>query len=708
MSAGHVILAAGLLALVCQPAGAELFRYRVNPPTVEVLLSGRLDSSKSVSGAAVRKADTTTTREKFDIHTTEGWIYHPALLIFDAGLQPEFEQRRAKRDQSSYEEVGTFLGFNLDASVLPYKPYTVDLHASQNRSEYKNTLARDESSESSTYRAKLRLKEEYWLPTTFTLETRDRTTESLYTTTDKTNLAKLESRHRTETSKTDMEGEFQDRTRGYGGNETESQQWALRARNRYQFSTASLVNSSFRHTNDRSLGTDRAHTSLDSDLAIQHREELRSDYRLSLDNQSEQGASSSNATAMASLQHRLYENLTTSLSGDASKSESVGGDSVDYGAALNLAYNRRIPWGKLTASVGHTERIRDWRQVLAVEKFNEPLHTTPVIVGEPFKLVQIDIDPGTIVVKSQDGLTTYSDITDYDVIRIVGSRIVQLQWKFFAVTPPDPAGILISYDYETDPSAKTRSFSDSFGIGVNLWSMLGLNYNWSRNQSKLLSGAFGRGDSQDRSSQTLAASLNLGWRTLRSISRASVTETEIAAEERVGGRGAAMQENINLGQTFRIGSWSATTLEMTDMTVSGDSGASSRSPVQTQSARQIFTFQPMRHMSISMGANYNGIKYKIITKSGCYRTQSSGYDATMRWQVGPGSLATSAYSKEIQSCTEEIGSIVLEAEYRWRFGLWQPSVRYTLAEDEMRPLDTAQAGSKRIRYVLHFELKRRF
>lgn len=703
MSAGQVILAAGLLALVCQPAGAELFRYRVNPPTVDVLLSGKLDSSESVSGATVRKTDTTTTREKFDIQTTEGWVYHPALLIFDAGLQPEFEQKRDKRDQSSSEALGTFLGFNLDASVLPYKPYTVDLHASQNRSEYKNTLARDESSESSTYRAKLRLKEEYWLPTTFTLETRDRTTESLYTTTDKTNLAKLESRHRTETSKTDMESEFQDRTRGYSGNEIESQQWALRARNRYQPNTASLLNSSFRHTNDRSLGIDSVRTSLDSGLAIQHREELRSDYRLSLENQSEQGANSSNGTAMASLQHRLYENLTTSLSGNASKSDSTGGDSVDYGAVLNLAYNRRIPWGKLTASVGHTERIRDWRQVLAVEKYTEPPHT-PVTVGVPFELAQFDIIPGTIEVWNADKSILYP-AGDYSVVPI--GRSVQFQWTNL-ITPPDPAGILISYDYETDPSAKTRSLSDSFGIGVNLWSMLGLNYNWSRNQSKLLSGAPGRGDSQDRSSQTLAASLNLGWRTLRSISRASVTETEIAAEKWKGGRGAAMQESINLGQTFRIGSWSATTLEMTDMTVSGDSGAASRSPVQTQSARQIFTFQPMRHMSISMGANYNGIKYKIITKSGCYHTQSSGYDATMRWRVGPGSLAASAFSKEIQSCTEETGSIVLEAEYRWRYGLWQPSVRYTLAEDEMRPLDTALADSKRIRYVLHFELERRF
>lgn len=707
MSAGQVIIAAGLLALACPPAGAEPFRYRVEPPTVDVLLSGSLDSSEFVSQGVSRKTDTTTTREKFDIRTTEGWIYHPALLIFDAGLQPEFEQKRDKRDQGGYEALGTFLGFNLDASVLPYKPYTLDLHASQNRNVYKNTLVRDASSESSTYRAKLLLKE-YRLPTTFTLESRDRTTESFYTETDKTNLAKLESRHQTETSKTDMEGEFQDRTRGYGGNETDSQQLALRARNRYQPNTDSLANSSFRHTSNRAYNTDNAHTSLDSALAIQHREELRSDYRLSLENRSEQGYNSNFGSAMASLQHRLYENLTTSLSGDASKSNSTGGEAVDYGAAVNLAYQRRIPWGRLNASVGHTERIRDWQQVLAeAQVINEP-HTITSL--EPWVvLAQIDIVPGLIEVWNSDKSFRYTEGIDYSVAPI--GRNVRLDFAFDWTDPAfssGSAGISVNYSYETDPSAKTRLFTDSFGVGVNLWSMFGLNYDWSRNQAKLLSGAPGTGDSQDRSTQTLAASLNLGWRTLRSVSSASVTEEKIAGEEREGGRGAARLENIKLGQTFRIGRWSATTLEMTDMTVSGDTSASSRSPIQTQRARQTFTFQPMRHMSIGMGANYNGIKYKIITKSGCYRTESSGYDATMRWQVGPGSLSASAYSREIQSCTEETGSMGLEAEYQWRYGSWQPSVRYTLAEDDVRPLGTTQSGSKRIRYVLHFELKRRF
>lgn len=703
MRAGHATLVACLLMPVCLAAVAEpLINYRVEPPTVGILLSGRLDSNKSVRETVGRKTDTMTTDEKFDINTG-GWIYHPALLSFEAGLKPEFTQRRVKYDPGdSQKSDGTFLGFNLDAIVLPYKPYTVDLHASQNRSEYKSALAGDQTSESSVYRAKLRLKES-WLPTTITLESRDQTTESFYTTYDKTDLAKLESRHRTESSDTMLEAEFQDRLRGGGVTETGSQQTVLKARNRYQPGEDSNLNSSFSHSNNRAPGTKSAHTSLNGGLVIRHRKQLQSDYQLGLENRNENNYNSRSGRAMASLQHRLYENLTTILSGNLSKDESSSGQMDDSGAAINLAYNRAIPWGKLNASVGHTEQTRDWRRVLAEDRAIGEAHT--ITFAEPWaELAQFDIVPGSIEVWKSDRSLSYTEGFHYSLTPI--GRNVRLDWidPAFVFGSPSVA-ILVDYRHATDPSAKTRLTGDSFGAGVNLWSMLGLSYKWDRTRANLLSGTPGMGDTQNRLSQALSASLNLGWRAVKSTTRVGVVETQLAAEEWQGGaRGAARRKTTSLSQMFRIGNWSVTTIEVDDTAISGDSSASSQSPNKTQRARQIFTFQPTRRMLISMGANYSGLEYKDTGD----RAKSSGYDATMRWLVGPGSFTAMAFNKETQRLTDKTGSMGFEVDYQWRYGIWQPSVRYTLAVDDQLLLTTPMVSSKQTRSVLYFEMKSEF
>lgn len=602
MSAGHVI-AAGLLVLACPPAGAELFRYRIEPPTVNLLLSGELTSEESKRGAAGNKTDTTTTREKLDIRTTYGWIYHPALLTFAAGLQPEFEQHDTKYDGGGKREsVGTFLGFNIDASVLPYKPYTIDLHASQNRGRYKSNLARDQTNESSVYRAKLLLKE-YWMPTTITLESRDRITKSPNMARDGTELAKLESLHRSESSDTRLETAFEERSRESAGKETASQHMLLRAYNRYQPGKNSRLNSGFDHKIDRMADGDRAQTSLNSGLSVRHLKELSSNYGLTLENRNEGGSNSRSGTATASLQHQLYENLATSLNGNAGKNQSGGGNMENYGAGLNFAYTRAIPWGRIRASLGHTGQVRDWQRVLADEKIIKEAHT--VTTDNPWvMLAMIDVVPGSVEVRDPANLLIlYTEGSDYSVTTI--GREVQITWLNWAILPfsSGSGGISVDYSHTTNPSAKTRLITDTFGIGVNLWQMLGLNYTQNKTRADLLSGTPGTGDTQDRFSQSLSASLNLGWRAVKSTTSASVTETKIAAEEREGGRGAARQKNLGLNQTFRIGKWSATTFEVADTTMSGDRSASSRSPTRTHRARQLFTYQPTRGMSLSAGAN---------------------------------------------------------------------------------------------------------
>ena len=698
----NVILAACLLALACPSAGAaEWFRYRINPPElVDIFLSGNFESDKSVRPTSRSTIKTTTTTEALDIRT-DGWVYHPALMTFEAGLQPEFEQRNTKYDGGGKREsVGTFLGFNIDASVLPYKPYTIDLHARQDRSKYRSTLAQDQISESSTYRAKLLLKE-YWMPSTITLETRDRITKSPNAAREGTVLAKLESRHRSESSDTRLETAFEERTRENPGSKIASQHMLLNARNHYQPGENSKLNSVFNHKTDRMADGDRAQTSLNGNLSVRHRKELSSNYGLTLENQSEQGSNSRSGAATASLQHQLYENLATSLNGNAGKSQSDSGNMEDYGAGLNFAYTRPIPWGKINASLGRTDQIRDWQRVLAEEKITREPHT--VTLANPWvMLARIDVVPGSVkILDTADTPCLFNTCTkdvDYSVTTI--GRETHIQWLNFGAA----VGFSISVDYShtADPSAKTRQITDTFGIGVNLWSMLGLNYTQNKTRADLLSGTPSTGDTQDRFSQALSSSLNLGWRSVKSVTRASITKTELAAEKMEGGRGAATQEALNLGQSFRVGNWSATSFEMADQSMSGDRSASSRSPTRTHRARQIFSFRPMRYLSASVGASLNETEYKETDD----RIRSSDYDATMYWLLGAGSLTAKAYRQELQGLTEETGSTGLEADYQWRYFTWKPTIRFSLVEKEQRPLNAALGNSKNTKFVLYFEVRR--
>ena len=294
----------------------------------------------------------------------------------------------------------------------------------------------------------------------------------------------------------------------------------------------------------------------------------------------------------------------------------------------------------------------------------------------------------------------YTEGIDYSVGTI--GRNVILSWLPILV-PAEVVAIVVDYSHATDPSAKTRLTTDIFGVGVNLWSMLGLRYDWNRTRMDLLSGAHSTRDTQDRDSRLLSATLNLGWSTVKSTTRASMGRSEFAAEEWAGGRGAATQDRWGLNQLFRIGNWSATTLEVEDVKMRGDRAATSLPPARTERARQLFTYRPTREMSLSAGANYSGVQYKDTVD----RTVTRGYDAAMRWLVGPGSFSARAFTRDTWSRLFGTESLGAEADYQWHWGPWHSSVRGSRAEEKQLPRE-ATPGSESIRTILYFEIKREF
>ncbi|MCK5481674.1 MAG: hypothetical protein KAJ06_11025, partial [Gammaproteobacteria bacterium] len=157
--------------------------FYIERPTVKALFSVEQEKETRNGPSTDVDTDTTTTREKLDIRT-RGWVYHPALVIFDAGLRPEFRQRTEDSDNNfKQDDDDDFLGYFLDTTWLQDKPYTINLFTAKDKqdttSSATSALAADVTTETSVNRGSLLLKYPV-LPTTMTLESRETITDGFY------------------------------------------------------------------------------------------------------------------------------------------------------------------------------------------------------------------------------------------------------------------------------------------------------------------------------------------------------------------------------------------------------------------------------------------------------------------------------------------------------------------------------------------------
>ncbi|MEK7307540.1 MAG: hypothetical protein AAB089_00530, partial [Nitrospirota bacterium] len=118
------------------------------------------------TGPDIKRDDTTQTlSERLDIET-EGWVYHPALMIYTLRLSPQWEQLSHQYDETDKKTSKTFLqGYFTEFTFLQYKPYTFRIFANRQLSTLTSSLAERSKTESDTYGAVLMLKYKI-LPTT--------------------------------------------------------------------------------------------------------------------------------------------------------------------------------------------------------------------------------------------------------------------------------------------------------------------------------------------------------------------------------------------------------------------------------------------------------------------------------------------------------------------------------------------------------------
>ena len=156
-----------LVAATANDASAEYGgrSYFIERPQLGLDLSYNFESEKREGPYIATKNTAHALKERVDLQTT-GWGYHPAFLTYTLGLSPEWEQTVEKPDPGRRSTRDSFLlGYSLDLTFLPEKPYTLNLFGRRQRSVLTSSLAARSETESDTYGATLMLKNRV-LPTT--------------------------------------------------------------------------------------------------------------------------------------------------------------------------------------------------------------------------------------------------------------------------------------------------------------------------------------------------------------------------------------------------------------------------------------------------------------------------------------------------------------------------------------------------------------
>jgi len=614
------LAAAGVMAAGPDLRAAYLYFDRPVPfllqlPSTMLFYSKELEEETRTGPDGERTKDYRAERFRLNFRSS-GWVYHPALVTFRIGLSPEFLSRKSEfSSESQTTDKLDFLGYSIGTTWLQDKPYTISLNSSRNRIDSSNSLAADVTTVSRADNVRLLIKNPI-LPTTLGYSDSKSVTEGFFRTEFLQKRWQLESEMNTEKSETRLSVADMQQERIIRDSASESDRFLASLVSNYTFSADAYLNTALTFA-DFEAGEQNSsnNINLNSQLQLQHRENLRSFYSLNFNKNDIQENSSRSAAVQAGLQHRLYENLTTTFSVTGGQTTFPDGDITNYGGSLNFTYTRRIPWGALSADLGVSERIQD-NQVQA--DFVQVSDESQAFEGISITIIldNIDIDPDSIQLTDTSRTIIYVRGIDYEVESIGRSTVITRD-PFAGIG--DDATILATYRHMANPPAKTGQTGTSWGIQLLLWeNKFRLYHQGNRFQERLIEGLEPFELRFDRTERT-GAQLNLRW---------SVTSVEFEDRE------------------------------------------STTTPLKRQTVRQTFKFRPWPVFSFSIGGQLNKTE---LTDTG-EEFESRGANIGIGWSVGPGGgrLLANAYTNESRNIDER----GLKISYRWRYGAWFPLIRY--------------------------------
>jgi len=617
--------------------------FYIERPTIKAVFSLEREQEVRTGPFINIKKDLTRATQKFEIQT-RGFVYHPSLVVYEAVLRPEFRQYSQDADNGFEEKIdSTFMGYLLDTTWLRNKPYSFNLFASRDRNDVSNSLSTNTVTNSSIYRGRVVLDYPVF-PTKVTLQRSDVISRGFYSSADKEDSLRIQSKKDTDKTRTILDIDMRTTDRVIQGSASTVDRASAFIDNYFDIDQKKRLTSSLQYTNSTSTGRDSQTAQVQSELRINHRENFNTSYSLQIRRQDELDWSSNTYGVSAGLSHQLYENLTTGFNINSTREDSSNGNQNTNTAALDFRYRRAIPWGQLLVNLGVRERIRDNQRDGSVIQIREEPHAFAGATTQVF-LDNLNIDEGTIVVTDASGTIIYVKGVDYIVDRVGASTRITRD-PFGGIG--DNQSILVDYKYRPDPPAKTGLTSTNFGVNLLLWKNLTLYYQSNRSRERQISGDFPIPLQNDKRQKT-GGELKWGW-----------TRTLVEYED----------------NDTRI------------------------SPYKRFLVSETLSLNLHRSISLGLGAAYTETELRDTGEI----TKGVRADANLTWHVGAtGQLRARAYFLNARSSVQDTQSKGAIATYEWLFGAWQPRLRYEFLDDI-----NSISGDNRTRHSIYFEIARVF
>jgi len=419
-----------------------------------------------------RKSETKVFEERVRLKT-QGDIYHPDLLFYNAVLGFGLAQQSLHSDEESDNHSESLNDYNIVAQLLRGKSYPTTFYANKSEELIPRQFLGSLRTERYNRGATLSLRSRDW-PMTLQYTASETSQDDLLSS-ERDFFERDDERFRYSVNH-DF-GELShlnidiDRTsvsqRSVGASiETDTDRYTILHDLIFGADEEHRLDSFFNYT-DQSGTFDFENIQLDERLRLQHFDNFLTNYELRLTDSERDAYINKEVRGQAGFEHRLYESLVTTANLFVSKTNfesetsfNTEGDLKQQGGSLAFNYRKKNPWGVLlsTYTTSLTKQSGSSGGIVTDESHivNDPL---PVILN------RTNVDTSSIVVTDSTGLLIYTQGDDYIIEEISGQ--VQLKIIIPGTIPPnisDGQEILVNYKVLIEPDGQRDTFRQNFTI----------------------------------------------------------------------------------------------------------------------------------------------------------------------------------------------------------------------------------------------------
>jgi hypothetical protein len=590
--------------------------YLVERPIIHLSLEYQeKDENRSGPGVEPRSEQTDTFWQRLELKS-QGWLYHPDLLLFSFALEPQWKQRDTTASDPFFRsDDDNFLGYFVDAHLLRQKLNSVKLFLRKSRNEFNSTLSPDNTTETDISRIVWTINSTLF-PTTVTFEKNDTIFEDFFSTRDDSSIFRLESKYSSDKHQFNLLSEYVDQLREIDVQRNDVERSLVNINSNYAFSDSTRLTSTVFNLDSRSDVSDSKSFLWSERLMLQHRPKLRSEYTARFDARENNNFRSDTRFLSGALEHQLYDNLTTRFELYTSNDDFDNGEIDVSEADLDFRYRRKIPAGMLMITSGYAYRVEDNNSDAASSQVLNERHTLNGTTQEFLDRTSIDLS--SVIVTDITKTTTYIEGIDY-VLSVVGESVA-IERSFFGGIA-DGETVLVDYVFATQLPFEADRSSARFGASLDLWRALRLHYNYNRVKEELISGTRPSGLSNDRI-QRVGASLRWRW---------STTTAEYELRDTV------------------------------------------RTPLTRRQIQQAFVFRVSDSLSFGASASYSETDFRDSGSD----SRSIGFAGNLRWNLKRwGQFEARAFSRDIDGESQRTKSDGLISKWSVRYGDWSGFVRY--------------------------------